>query len=88
MCGPLATSLSTLEYFTEAVLAGEPWNLDPITVPLPWRRELAAKPVRPLRIGYIYDDGAVRVQPPLEFAVRKVISALSQAGHEGELRAA
>jgi amidase len=59
--------------------------LDPVTIPLPWRRDLAAKPTRPLRIGYYYDDGAVRVQPPLEFAVRKVIAALSKAGHHGEL---
>lgn len=75
-----------MEYFTEAVLAGEPWLFDPVTIPLPWRRELATKPVRPLRIGYYHDDGAVRVQPPLEFAVRKVVAALRNAGHEGELR--
>ena len=85
VCGPLTTSLSTLEYFTEAVLAGEPWHFDPVTIPLPWRRDLAVKPVQPLRIGYYYDDGAVRVQPPLEYAVRKVVSALSKAGHEGKL---
>ena len=85
VAGPITTSLSALEYFTEAVLAGEPWLLDPVTIPLPWRHELAAKPVQPLRIGYYYDDGAVRVQPPHEFAVRKVVKALSSAGHEGEL---
>jgi amidase len=85
VCGPLTTSLSTLEYFTAAVLAGEPWLLDPVTIPLPWRYDLAAKPIKPLRIGYYYDDGAVRVQPPLEYAVRKVVSALFKAGHERKL---
>ena len=84
VCGPLTTSLATLEYFTEAVLAAEPWLIDPVTIPLPWRRDLAAKPTRPLRIGYYYDDGAVRVQPPHEFAVRKVVAALTEAVHEGE----
>lgn len=69
----------------DAMLAGEPWLFDPVTVPLPWRKDKAEKSIRPLRIGYYFEDGSdVRVQPPLEQAVRKAGSALSQAGHEGK----
>jgi amidase len=68
----------------DAMLAGEPWMYDAITVPLPWRKELAEKPTsRPLRIGYYYDDGYVRVQPPMELGVRKAVEALTAAGHDG-----
>ena len=86
VAGPLTTSLSTLELFTDALLAGQPWLYDAVAIPLPWRAELAAKPTRPLRIGYYVDDGAVRVQPPNEVAVVKAIAALQAAGHEGKHR--
>lgn len=87
VAGPLCTSLSTLELFMDSMLEGEPWLYDAVTVPLPWRKDLARRPIgRPLRIGYYYDDGYVRVQPPMELAVRKAVDALAKAGHEGEWR--
>jgi amidase len=67
----------------DGMLAGEPWLYDPVTVPLPWRKHLAEKPARPLRIGYYVDDGYVMVQPPIEQAVVKAVQALQRAGHEG-----
>ena len=79
----MSRSLATLETFLNGFLAAQPWLLDPVLAPLPWRRELAAKPNRPLKIGYYLDDGAVRVQPPHELAVSKVILALKLVGHEG-----
>ncbi|KXT09956.1 hypothetical protein AC579_10268 [Pseudocercospora musae] len=82
VAGPLTTSLSSLELFMEGMLAAEPWKLDPVLIPVGWRKEIAAKPTRALRIGYYFDDGAVRVQPPLEEAVRKAVNALRKAGHE------
>ena len=68
----------------EAMLAGEPWLYDPITVPLPWRHDKARKSSRLLKIGYLVDDGIVRVQPPIEYAVRRTVAALSKAGHQGK----
>lgn len=80
----MCTSLSTLELFMESMLQGEPWLYDAVTVPLPWRKEFARKPTgRSLRIGYYSDDGYVRVQPPIELAVKKAVDALARAGHEG-----
>ena len=72
VAGPMATSLSSLEVFMESVLAGEPWLFDPVTIPLPWRHEMARKPTRPLQIAFCYDDEHVRVQPPRELAVRRL----------------
>lgn len=54
-------------------------------LPIPWRCELTQPPNRPLKIGYYLDDGMVKVQPPLERAVREVVDKLKAAGHEGML---
>jgi amidase len=86
VAGPLAGDLETLEVVMEAMLATEPWRRDPVMVPVGWRRELAAKPERKLKIGFYVDDGAVRCQPPIEAAVRKAAEALREAGHEGIAR--
>lgn len=67
----------------EGMLAGEPWLYEAVTVPLPWRKQLAEPPNRPLRIGYYVDDGYVRVQPPHELAVMRAVEALKKAGHDG-----
>ena len=80
----MATSLSTLETFMSGMLAGKPWDYDPVCAPIPWRSALAEKPSRLLKIGYYTDDGYVRVQPPNEVAVRRTVTALKSAGHEGE----
>ena len=83
VAGPLTQDLGTLELFMDALASqGKPWEYEPFAPPLPWRRELAAKPNRPLRIGYFVDDGFCRCQPPLEQAVTKAVDALRQAGHE------
>jgi amidase len=37
-----------------------------------------------LKIGFLVDDGVVKVQPPVERAVREVVAALRAVGHEGE----
>ncbi|KAJ5151618.1 hypothetical protein N7492_009913 [Penicillium capsulatum] len=79
--GPMATSLSSIETYMEALGQIEPWNLDPNMIPVPWRRELCTSTKR-LRIGYVVDDGVVKVQPPVTRAVKKVITALRDAGHE------
>ena len=83
VAGPLTHDLETLEIFMDALATqGKPWEHEPFAPPLPWRRELAAKPDRPLKIGYFLDDGYCRCQPPMEEAVKKAVKALKAAGHE------
>ena len=79
----MTSTLPTLEIFMDGLLGGEPWLYDPVVAPLPWRHDLAAKPTRPLKIGYYLDDGIVRIQPPHEAAVRRAIRVLQNASHDG-----
>lgn len=65
-----------------ALMQVEPWTVDPILAPVPWRSTLSSPPKR-LRVGYIIDDGLVKVQPPVARAVRHTVAALLEAGHEG-----
>ncbi|KAL4890628.1 amidase signature domain-containing protein [Aspergillus ambiguus] len=80
--GPMASSLSTVEYFMQSLLDKEPWEVDPGCIPIPWRKEMAAIPKRKLRLGIISDDGIVKPQPPVTRALRDVGRKLAEAGHE------
>lgn len=83
VAGPMSTSLATSEYFMEALLASEPWNLDPASIPIPWRKDLATPPTdRKLKLGVVFDDGVVKPQPPIARAMRETVQALRDAGHE------
>ncbi|KAJ5626117.1 hypothetical protein N7510_002426 [Penicillium lagena] len=83
VAGPMATSLATTEYFMDHLLASQPWRIDPGSIPIPWRKELAALPTdRKLRLGVVFDDGVVRPQPPIIRAMRETVQALRDAGHE------
>lgn len=37
---------------------------------------------RPLVIGVIYDDGVVKVHPPIERTLKEAVEKLKNAGHE------
>ncbi|KAB8225849.1 amidase signature domain-containing protein [Aspergillus novoparasiticus] len=80
--GPMAKSLSSLTVVTKLVIAAEPWTIDPQLPPIPWRdnifRDLST---RPLVIGTMLDDGAVRVHPPIERVFCELASRLKAAGH-------
>lgn len=81
VAGPMATSLASIEVFMESYSSISPWTSDPQIFPMPWRKELAVPPRRPLKIGYVLDDGVVRCQPPIQRAMRELIEKLSKAGH-------
>ena len=83
VAGPMARSLSSIEHFMQSLLDSNPWNIDPGCIPIPWRKELAAKPTGKLRLGIVYDDGVVKPQPPIARAMREVAEKLKEAGHEG-----
>ena len=79
----MASSLSSIETYMDALVQAEPWTMDPTLAPVPWRSTLCHA-TKPLKVGYIIDDGVVRVQPPVARAVRDVVQALRHAGHEGQ----
>jgi amidase len=85
VAGPITSSLSSIELYFDVLLSSEPWNIDPQILPVPWRKDLADLPQRPLKIAFIYDDGIIRPQPPIDRAVRDVAAKLIKAGHEGEM---
>lgn len=85
VAGPITTSLSSLELYMEALSSSEPWNSDPQIPPIPWRPGLAKSPQRALKLAFIFDDGVVKPQPPIERAARELAGKLKEAGHEGNL---
>ncbi|EAL85287.1 acetamidase, putative [Aspergillus fumigatus A1163] len=82
VAGPMARSITTIEYFMQSLLDSNPWDIDPGCIPIPWRKELAAMPDRKLKLGVIFDDGVVKPQPPITRALREVTRKLAAAGHE------
>lgn len=68
----------------ESLIDSEPWNHDYHAMPIPWRRNLAQIPDRPLKVAILYDDGVVKPQPPVARALREVANKLKTAGHEGK----
>ncbi|KAJ5768482.1 hypothetical protein N7533_001065 [Penicillium manginii] len=82
VAGPMACSLASIERYMEVLPCAEPWELDQHVAPVPWRRSLASLRAKRLRIGFVVDDGVVKVQPPIARAVRDVVDALRAAGHE------
>lgn len=83
VAGPMSVSLASIERYMEALPCARPWELDQHTAPVPWRSSLASLRAKRLRIGFVLDDGLVRVQPPIERAVRETVDALRAVGHEG-----
>lgn len=67
----------------EALPDARPWEVDQHVAPVPWRNSLATPGARRLKIGFVIDDGVVKVQPPIARAMKETIEALKQTGHEG-----
>lgn len=84
VAGPMSCSLASIERYMEVLPCAVPWELDQHTAPVLWRRSLAMLRPKRLKIGFLVDDGVVKVQPPVERAVREVVAALRAVGHEGE----
>ncbi|CAI7577600.1 unnamed protein product [Penicillium glandicola] len=82
VAGPMACSLATIEKYMELLPEARPWEIDQHVAPVAWRKELASVGAKKLRIGFLVDDGVVKVQPPVARAMREVVEALRSAGHE------
>jgi Asp-tRNA(Asn)/Glu-tRNA(Gln) amidotransferase A subunit family amidase len=81
--GPMARSLNSLTLVTKLVIEATPWTMDPQLPPIPWRDNLFQDlSTRPLVIGAMLDDGAVKVHPPIERVFCDLVTKLKAAGHD------
>ncbi len=85
--GPLSVSLDGLVVFLKAVMAGQPWRLDPLALRIPWSEAeyqlanhggLGGKLVFAIQ----WDDGHVKPQAPYKRALEETKAALLAAGHD------
>ena len=67
------------------VIGAKPWLRDPSLVPIPWREEVKngdwgggwkGKDGERLRVGVMYTDEIVTPHPPVQRALREVVSKL------------
>ncbi|CAK9442329.1 uncharacterized protein LODBEIA_P60720 [Lodderomyces beijingensis] len=80
--GPLARTIDDIDLFMKAYINnGEPWHLDPWSLPMQWR-EVATPKIANLKIAVVRDDGVVRVSPPITRGLNHVVSKLKSAGAE------
>ncbi|CAK7201231.1 hypothetical protein SEUCBS139899_003934 [Sporothrix eucalyptigena] len=79
--GPFTHDIASLRLFCEVVLAAEPWLRDPFIVPMPWNASFSAPPVRPLRLGLLFDDSIVNLSPPMRRCILEAAERLRAAGH-------
>jgi amidase len=92
----MATSLDSVEIWSKAVVASEPWmGADPDCLPIPWRdvavpRQLCFGKTSLfdgsgfmliICKGLLVDDGCVRPLPPVTRALLETKAALEAAGH-------
>lgn len=68
--GPLGVSLRDLDLFVSVLKASQPHLQDPNLVPIPWTGLATPAPAsRPLKVGFMMDDGVVIPQPPVARAL-------------------
>lgn len=79
----MTRSLHSLTEVTKVVIESQPADLDPRCIDLPWRSQMYEDILsRPLTIGVIWDDGVVKVHPPIRRALDDLVERLKSAGHE------
>ncbi|EJU04610.1 general amidase [Dacryopinax primogenitus] len=83
--GPMAHSLPALKTFTKAIVNAKPWDWDPEAVRKLWseREEKLDEhgQGKGLCFGILWDDGLVRVHPPVGRALEMTKAAVEAAGH-------
>ncbi|KAF3763265.1 amidase [Cryphonectria parasitica EP155] len=91
-CGPMAVSARDLDLWMGAVLGEKPFLKDPSLVPLPWRGLSAdggagaSSRQKPLKIGFMMNDGVIQPQPPVVRALEWARSKLSGSSDGFELK--
>jgi Asp-tRNA(Asn)/Glu-tRNA(Gln) amidotransferase A subunit family amidase len=79
VAGPLATSFRDLGLFLDCVIRAQPWNYDPTALAVPWRRDIHTKKV--LTLGFIGEDPAYPLHPPVTRTLKAAAEKLKKAGH-------
>ncbi|KAI5949397.1 hypothetical protein KGF54_005632 [Candida jiufengensis] len=80
--GPLARSIEDINIFMKFYInEGNPWNLDPWSLPIRWR-EVEVPKLSNLKIAVLRDDGVCRVTPPIRRGLDTVVNKLKLAGVE------
>lgn len=84
--GPMARSFETVKLFMEVVCNADAGRFDSGALPFPYNSALYNQTLNldKLCIGYMATDGHVHPSPPMHRALQETITALKQAGHEGE----
>ncbi|XP_029002928.1 vitamin D3 hydroxylase-associated protein-like [Betta splendens] len=78
--GPMAKDVDSLVLCMQALLCDHMFSLDPTVPPLPFNMQIYQSS-RPLRIGYLENDGYTQPSPSMARCVREVKALLEQAGH-------
>ncbi|XP_037105838.1 fatty-acid amide hydrolase 1 isoform X2 [Syngnathus acus] len=78
--GPMAKDVDGLALCMQALLCDHMFDLDPTIPPLPFNMQVY-KSAKPLRIGYVENDGITQLTPSMTRSLREVRDLLEQAGH-------
>uniref|UniRef100_H2V7W7 Fatty-acid amide hydrolase 1 n=1 Tax=Takifugu rubripes TaxID=31033 RepID=H2V7W7_TAKRU len=78
--GPMARDVDSLVLCMKALLCGHMFSLDPTIPPIPFNTQVY-EGSRPLRIGYLENDGYTQPSPSFVRGLREVKAVLEQAGH-------
>ena len=74
--GPLSADLEGIKLFMKIVIDSKPWLTEPALIPIPWDASLKVTADRPLKIAVMWHDGVVMPHPPVQRALREVVSRL------------
>ncbi|RDX55889.1 general amidase [Lentinus brumalis] len=84
--GPISGSISGIKAFMKAVIAQQPWLLDPLCIRKKWDEEGYALSEhgggKQLCFGILWNDGIVEPHPPILRALQTTKAALEAAGHK------
>ncbi|XP_067368381.1 fatty-acid amide hydrolase 1 isoform X2 [Channa argus] len=78
--GPMARDVDSLALCMQALLCEHMFYLDPTVPPMPFNQQIYHSS-KPLRIGYLVDDGYTQPTPSMARGIREVKALLEQAGH-------
>lgn len=73
--GPLSTSLEGCKLFIKTLIDAKPWFKEPSLLPFPWKEEHFFKG-RKLKVAVLWDDGVVKVHPPVTRALKQLADKL------------
>lgn len=79
--GPLARNADDIDLFMKSLLDMQPWTVDPLILPIPWRDVPEPEP-KSLKIAICFDDGVVKPTPPIIRALKHAEKKLKEAGVE------